>query len=71
MLSRTDWDLPPSTAAMQRYLIAGWAEAAIEMAPDQASAIRDWLRRRLAHVNEGRSHLTVGHYDLLAIPRVI
>jgi len=68
MRSRSDWDLPPSTAAMQRYLIEGWSEAAIEMAPDHAASIRDWLRRRLAHVDAGRSHITVGHDDLLAIP---
>lgn len=68
MRSQTDWDLPPSTAAMQRYLIAGWAEAAIEMAPGQTARIQAWHGRRLTYVNEGRSHLTVGHYDLLAIP---
>ena len=28
--------------------------------------IRDWLGRRLAHIDAGRSRVTVGHDDLAA-----
>ena len=69
--ARSDWDLPPSTAAMQRYLIEGWADASSEIAPERRPAIDAWKARRLAHVDAGRSHISVGHEDLLAIPRVI
>jgi len=62
----TDWTLGPDTSALQRALIDGWAEAAAEMAPEQAARIERWRRRRLAHVSDGRSALLVGHHDLAA-----
>ena len=60
----TDWVLPPEARALQRRLIEGWAEAAVEIAPEQSAMIHDWLARRLAHVEAGRSQVTVGHEDL-------
>lgn len=62
----SDWILTPADADVQRTLIDGWAEAATEMARERASLIGDWRARRLAHVDAGRSHLTVGHDDLAA-----
>ena len=62
--AKSDWVLPPSTAALQRPLIEGWAEAAVEMAPSDAARIREWLARRLGHLEGGRSHIVVGHEDL-------
>ena len=50
----------------QRQLIAGWAAAAAEQRPERAGDIEDWKVRRLAHVDAGRSRLTVGHDDLAA-----
>lgn len=66
--ARSDWILGPPDAALQRPLIEGWADAAREMAPDRAAKIDDWLRRRLRHVDAGRSHVVVGHEDLAAWP---
>ena len=40
----------------------------MEIAPQQSALVHDWLARRLAHVDAGRSHLTVGHEDLAAWP---
>ena len=60
----SDWILAPEQRELQRQLIAGWAEAAEEMAPEQAPLIRDWLARRLAHVEARRSRVVVGHEDL-------
>lgn len=60
----SDWRLGPAEKDMQRMLIDGWAEAAIEMAPDRASTIASWRARRLAHVDAGRSRVVVGHDDL-------
>lgn len=62
----SDWALGPELAELQRQLLAGWAHAAREMAPEQSATITDWLARRLAHVDAGRSMLAVGHGDLLA-----
>jgi hypothetical protein len=64
----SDWVLGPGLRDMQRLLIGGWAQAATAMSPARASDITAWLARRLAHVDAGRSHITVGHDDLAAIP---
>ena len=58
--------LAPEQRELQRQLIEGWAQAAEEIAPEQTPMIRDWLARRLAHVEAGRSHVIVGHEDLAA-----
>jgi hypothetical protein len=62
----SDWILTPEQGDLQRHLIEGWAQAAEEIAPEQATVIRGWLARRLAHVEAGRSHVIVGHDDLAA-----
>jgi hypothetical protein len=67
-VERSDWNLGPSEAAVQRELVAGWAGAATELAPHRASSIARWQARRLAHIDAGRSHIVVGHQDLLALP---
>jgi len=62
----SDWVLLPETRQLQRPLIRGWAEAAVEIAPGQAEMVASWLARRLAHVEAHRSRLIVGHEDLAA-----
>jgi len=62
----SDWDLLPDEDAMQRELIMGWAQAAIEVDERQSRVVRNWLARRLAHVDEGRSRIRVGHQDVAA-----
>lgn len=62
----SDWRLSPEARELQRALISGWAEAAREIAPEQTTMIEDWLDRRLAHVDAGRSRVIVGHDDLAA-----
>jgi SAM-dependent methyltransferase len=66
---RSDWTLSHHQGELQRQLIEGWAQAALEMAPDKTSAIHDWLGRRLVHVDSGRSQIVVSHEDLAAWPR--
>lgn len=61
---RTDWRITPDHEELQRLLIRGWADAAGSIAPECASGIEDWLTRRLAHVDAGRSRIGVGHVDL-------
>ena len=65
---RSDWELPPDAIGLQRPLIEGWAHAAAATAPAQAALIQGWRDRRLIHVENRRSRLTVGHEDLAAWP---
>ena len=66
IIEPSDWVLGPADTAIQEALIDDWANAAATMAPDQARAISDWRRERRAIVADGRSHLRVGHVDILA-----
>jgi len=61
-------DLSPALSGLQRELVEGWAQAALELVPAGAPMIEDWLQRRLAHLASGRSHITVSHHDLAAWP---
>jgi hypothetical protein len=62
----SDWVLSPEMRELQRQLLEGWAEAALEIASDQAGMVASWLSRRLAHVEARRSRVIVGHEDLAA-----
>lgn len=61
---RSDWILEAESDTLQRALIAGWAEAATEIAPSSAGRIAEWQRIRLAHVAAHASTLRVGHEDV-------
>ena len=60
---RSDWVLS-ADPDLQRQLIAGWADAATSIAPEERPAIDEWHRTRLAHVLAGRSVIRVGHVDI-------
>src|SRR5438067_5228955 len=64
--ARSNWQLTPDDRELQSRLVSGWADAALEIAPERTPTIRDWLGRRLAHIDAGRSRVTVGHDDLAA-----
>jgi SAM-dependent methyltransferase len=68
--ARSDWHLDaladPAAADMQRRLIDGITDAAIEQAPWHAAAVRDWRQRRVRAA--ARATLRVGHVDLVAAP---
>lgn len=67
---RSDWEIPPGEAALQRELVRGWAEASTAVEPARAGMIAEWLARRLAHIDGGRSRIAVGHEDLAGwLPR--
>jgi hypothetical protein len=63
----SDWLIEPREREFQRQLIEEWAHAASEIAPRQGSAIANWLKRRLAHVDAGCSRIVVGHVDMAAL----
>lgn len=64
----SDWRLGPDQAELQRALIAGYADAAGEIAPETSARLDEWRERRLAAVAAGQARLVVGHVDLLAYP---
>ena len=66
--SASDWHVGPGEHALQFALLDGWYDAAREIAPHRSSALQDWRARRGAHVDSGRSKLTVGHVDLIGYP---
>jgi hypothetical protein len=64
----SDWCVGPEHPALQHALLEGWCRAAIELAPQRAGALSDWLARRRAHVEGGCSELHVGHMDMVGLP---
>ena len=69
LTARSDWNLQADESLLQQSLLDGWAGAAMELASKDEDRCRDWLARRLAHVGSGASCISVGHEDLLALPR--
>lgn len=67
-LARSDWQLGPEDARIQEELMAGYAAAALSLAPGERRAIEGWERVRLTEIRAGRSSLTIGHLDLLRLP---
>jgi hypothetical protein len=65
----SDWTLGAESPALQRELIDGWLSAASEIAPDRQRQFDDWRRRRVDHVDGGRSRILVGHLDVAGIRR--
>lgn len=63
------WRLGPGATVLQHALTHGWAGAARALAPEQAAEIDAWADRRMALITDRHSRLTVGHVDLLALPR--
>jgi hypothetical protein len=63
------WHLGPEHAALQHALVAGWFEAACDIAPHRVAALASWLERRRAHIDAARSRLRVGHVDMVGQPR--
>jgi SAM-dependent methyltransferase len=65
--AKSDWMLGPDDAELQRQLVAGWAHAAVELAPADASRIHAWEARRRAHIDGGHSLIVVGHDDVAGV----
>jgi hypothetical protein len=62
------WHLGPGSEQLQRQLINGWCEAALEVAPDSKATIESWQQQRLQDADKRDSAISVGHQDLLALP---
>ncbi len=59
----------PAALGLQRALIDGITQAAIEQDPLATSVLRAWQTRR--HAIAARSTLRIGHLDVIATPRAI
>jgi hypothetical protein len=68
-MAASPWCLTAPDAALAIELIRGWARAAREEAPGEVSRIRAWLQRREKTLATGAFGLTVGHLDVLALPK--
>lgn len=64
----SDWQLEAEDRDMQEALLAGYVQAALEIAPDHAGEIGHWRQRRRFAIGAGTSRHRVGHTDLLALP---
>jgi hypothetical protein len=65
----SDWRIDVRHVELLRELIRGDAAAAREAAPEAAAVIDRWERRRQEEARTGALNLTIGHRDLLALPR--
>jgi SAM-dependent methyltransferase len=67
-LHPSPWRLGPTDHALALALIEGWESAAVEQWPADAARVRAWAELRRRNARAGALHLTVGHWDLLALP---
>lgn len=65
---RADWQLDSSTNALQRELMNGWCQAAIEQSPSDLPRVRSWQHTRQQQIDSDELHITVGHIDVLGLP---
>jgi SAM-dependent methyltransferase len=63
LIGDSEWVLGPDEAALQATLLPMWANAAKDIAPNEAEQIDAWLARRLETVTTIGSLLVVGHRD--------
>lgn len=61
----SDWRLGPEAAKLQKAILDGWIEAAVEIDPARRRELAAWHVRRCEHVRCERAALTVGHRDLV------
>lgn len=67
----SDWRLGAGRARLQDELVAGWADAAVELSPGETDRIRNWERERRSRISAGALAVLVGHQDVAAWPQAI
>lgn len=68
LVEPSDWQLGYDDRPIQEALVAGYAGAALELAPAEAAEIHGWAAQRRKHIAAGRSVHRVGHHDVLWLP---
>lgn len=69
LVRRSAWRLGAAEAGLAAAWLRGWIAAACEQEPELADEIGSYAHGRLAAAQVGRLAVTVGHADLLALPR--
>ncbi len=64
----SDWRLDAGQAKLGAALIDGWVDAACEVVPHRAAALRAWGESRARALARGEVELVVGHQDVLGLP---
>lgn len=67
--ARSDWHIGPKDIDMLKKMIDETVEVVIPINPNKSSAIKDWSYLRYQQALVGDLHLTIGHLDLLALPK--
>ena len=68
-LAASGWRLEAADRGLADRLVEGWAAAVAGLRPETAARVGAWALRRRAAVSRGSFRVTVGHCDLLALPR--
>ena len=63
------WRLRAAQSALATEWVTGWVAAAREQQPQLDAEAERYVGRRLAQLSAGKLAVTVGHADLLALPR--
>lgn len=63
-LRPSDWHIGARQASLQKMLVNGWLDAAVEMAPEEASQLQAWGRRRGMQIEHTGLQISVGHVDV-------
>ncbi len=66
----SDWVFTDTDRDIQTVLLDDWHGAITETGRLPADTLAAWRAFRQARIEDGSSHLTVGHADLLALPQV-
>lgn len=66
---RSPWRLGGADTTLVTEWFTGWVAAAREQRPELAGVLWEYADRRLAEAGAGQLRVTVGHEDLLALPR--
>lgn len=66
--AKSDWVLTIEQRELQRELMTGWAQAALELEPAARTDVEEWLAFRMRQLDLGHSRALVGHEDLAAFP---
>lgn len=67
-VAETPWQFAPGDVRIQAELLDGIVAACLELAPDEADRTTNWSNLRGQLIADGRSRLSVGHGDILAVP---
>jgi hypothetical protein len=63
-LQPSDWYIGARQASLQKMLVHGWLDAAVEMAPEEARQLQAWGRRRGMQIENSGLQISVGHVDV-------